>query len=123
MSAKLWFISHPSGGRQHAPTFFDALERFDVERRNVKLLFPHPDQEQMHLTKKDIESADMVVAEVSLSSTGSGIELGWANAAGKSIIAFHQGLSPISPALPFIADAIHIYLNDEDIYKVLDTLT
>lgn len=120
---KKWFVSHPSGGRQHAPVFFDALEKFDIENRKVDLIWPQDQSNGMHTTKQDIELSDLIIAEVSMASTGSGIELGWAHAAGKPIIAFHQGLSPVSPALSFVADAVHIYMSEEDIVKVLKTLS
>lgn len=102
--------------------FFDALEKFDIQNRKVDLIWPHDESQQMHSTKEEIEAADLIVAEVSIASTGSGIELGWAHAAGKPVIAFHQGLSPVSPSLSFVADGVHIYMNEDDIIKVLKTL-
>ncbi|MDP3997580.1 MAG: hypothetical protein U1C56_02005 [Candidatus Curtissbacteria bacterium] len=120
---KIWFISHPTGGPQHTPTFFSAVNQFAAANaKAVKVILPHEVQEQVQLTKDDINAADLILAEVSIASTGSGIELGWANANNKPVIAFHQSTSPISPSIQFVATAIHAYLTEEHITKVLETL-
>jgi nucleoside 2-deoxyribosyltransferase len=119
---KKWFISHPSGSQQHTPTFFKALDNFAAENGTVDLMWPQLEPNKMQLTQDDIQLADLVLVEVSVASTGSGIELGWAHAAKKPIIAFHQGTSVISPAIQFVADAIHVYITEEHIVKVLKTL-
>lgn len=117
-----WFVSHPSGGPQHTPTFFSAVKNFAAGREDVKLMWPHALREEIHLTKKNIATADLVLAEVSIASTGSGIELGWASAAGKPIIAFYQGAQEASPAIQFVTEAIHPYLTEAHIAMVLKTL-
>lgn len=119
---KTWFVSHPSGSTQHTPTFFTAINDFAASQESVQIIFPHDSEEGIKLTREAIEKCDLVLVEVSISSTGSGIELGWANAAGKPIIAFHQGGSEPSPALKFAAQAIYVYVTEDDITKVLKDL-
>lgn len=119
---KTWFISHPSGSPQHTPIFFHAIDKFASTQRKVKIVFPHEGEEEVHLTKKAIEEADLIVVEVSIPSTGSGIELGWASAAGKPIIAFHQGGTEVSPAVKYATHQIHIYITEEDIIEKLASL-
>ena len=102
---KQWFISHPSSGHENTPVFYSAINDFAAEHSKVKMILPHGRDQKIHHTKEDIESSDLIVAEVSIPSTGSGIELGWANAAGKPIIAFHQGTQVISPSVQFVATA------------------
>lgn len=119
---KTWFVSHPSGSTQHTPTFFTAINDFASSHENVQVIFPHDSEEGVKLTREAINQADLVLVEVSISSTGSGIELGWANAAGKPIIAFHQGGSEPSPAVKFATQAIYVYVTEEDITKVLNDL-
>lgn len=122
-SKRIWFVSHPSGGTQHTPTFFSAINTFAVSHSDViEIIFPHDTQEGVKLTREQIEGAELVLVEVSISSTGSGIEMGWANAAGKPIIAFHQGGSQPSPAMQFVAKAIQVYVTEEDILQVLNSL-
>jgi len=122
MAKKKWFISHASSAAQHTPMFFEAINKFAEGESGIEMVLPHEQHEQIDKTKEDIEAADLVLAEVSIASTGSGIELGWASAAKKPVIAFHQGTMAISPSLQFVADAIHVYLSEENIIKVLKTL-
>lgn len=122
MHKQKWFISHPSAGPQHTPTFFKALEEFAREAPDIQMVLPHQAKEDIHLTKQDIESADLIIAEVSIASTGSGIELGWASAAGKPIVAFHQTADDPSPAVQFVTKSFHPYITEEHIIEVLKTL-
>ncbi|MEX1997871.1 MAG: nucleoside 2-deoxyribosyltransferase [Candidatus Andersenbacteria bacterium] len=118
-----WFISHPSGGHRHTPIFFNALEQFAAEEKGrVELIHPREKKEELHITKQDIASCDLVIAEVSIASTGSGIELGWANAAGKEVIAFYEGAEEASPAIQFVTKAIHPYITEEHIILILKQL-
>lgn len=117
-----WFISHPSSGPKHTPTFFKALEQFLAEEPVVTIVFPHEAREEIDATKKDIESADLIIAEVSIASTGSGIELGWASAVGKPIVAFHYTAETPSPALQFVTKSFHPYITEEHILAVLREL-
>lgn len=120
---KQWFISHPSGAYRHTPVFFDALEQFSQEeKKRVNILLPRDEQGEHTNTKAIIEAADLVIAEVSIASTGSGIELGWANAAGKEIVIFHQGAEVASPSLQFITQKMHSYITEDDIILVLKQL-
>src|SRR5688572_24909106 len=117
-----WFISHASGGLKHTPTFFTAVQQFATEQPDIELVLPHELTEEIHKTKADIESADLVIAEVSVASTGSGIELGWANAAGKEIVVFHQTADDPSPAIQFVAREFHAYITAEHVVAALRKL-
>lgn len=122
MGKKTWFVSHPSGGTLHTPTFFNAINEFARQHTDISFKFPGETKEEIQKTKEDIASADLVLVEVSISSTGSGIEMGWANAAGVPIIAFHQGGAEPSPAIKFATRDIHVYVTEEHIVDVLKTL-
>lgn len=117
-----WFVSHPSGGPQHTPTFFNAIDHFAREHSKIAIVFPHTTAEEVHLTKKAIETCDRILVEISIPSTGSGIEMGWANAVGKPITAFHQGGSEHSPAVKFATEDIHVYITEDDIVEQLGKL-
>lgn len=118
----VWFVSHPSGGLQHTPTFFNAIQTFQKEHPDVEINFPHQQAEEVQLTKDSIAVSDLILVEVSIPSTGSGIELGWANAEGKKIIAFHQGGAAPSPAIKFVTEKLHVYVTEEHILEVLNGL-
>lgn len=122
MSKRTWFVSHPSGSTEHTPTFFNAVNDFAKQHTDIEIKFPQQDKDNIQKTKDDIAAAELVLVEVSISSTGSGIELGWANAAGVPIIAFHQGGAEPSPAVQFATKNIHVYVTEEHITQVLNSL-
>jgi len=122
MKKQRWFVSHASKGQQHTPAFFFALNQFQGTHPAIEVILPHGQQETMHLTREEIAKADLVLAEVSIASTGSGIELGWASAAGKRIIAFQQAGTQASPAIGFVTNDVHLYVTEEDIVGVLNSL-
>lgn len=122
MKKKKWFVSHPSGSTQHTPTFFNAINDLAAAYPSIEFIFPEKDNEEIQKTKDDIQSSDLVLVEVSIASTGSGIELGWANAAGVPIMAFHQGGAEPSPAIKFATQDIHVYVTEEHIVSALKKL-
>lgn len=71
-------------------------------------------------TKDVIESSDVFVAEVSLPSTGAGIEIGWANAAGVPIIAIHEKGSTPSTVISYVAQSEFEYEGADDLISKLD---
>lgn len=122
MRKQRWFVSHPSGSRRQTPIFFAALEDFQAQHPKIELYLPPSEPIELAQRKIDLETADLIIAEVSLASTGSGIDLGLAYAAKKTVIAFHQGAGVISPIIPVVATAIHVYLTEEQIMNALKTL-
>ena len=120
--SKIWFISHPSGGLHHTPMFFETIKGFAKQNPDINLVWPHAGNDEVQATKNDLQSADLLLVEVSIPSTGSGIEMGWANDANKPIIAFHQAGTQPSPAVKFVTEQIHTYLSSEQIEAVLASL-
>jgi len=118
----VWFISHPSGGMQHTPDFFDAVKEFEKKHPEIEINYPHEKAEEVQLTRDAISLSDLVLVEASLPSTGSGIDLGWASAAKKKIVAFHQGGAQLSPAIKFVTKEIHVYVGKEQLAKILESL-
>lgn len=117
-----WFISHPSGAPYQTPIFFRALKEFDAAYKDLTIHWPPGDVVALDDRLEILRGADLIIAEVSIASTGSGIELGIAYALKKSVIAFHQGTSIVSPALTVAVTAMHGYLTEADITKVLRML-
>lgn len=68
-------------------------------------------------TKDIIASYDLVIAEVSLPSTGQGIELGWASSANTPILCIYKKSAEVSSALKFITNEFIEYENSEDMIK------
>lgn len=69
-------------------------------------------KEQM--TQEMIKNAGAIIAEVSMPSTGQGIELGWAHIYGIPIICLSEKGSKISSSLQFITDKFIEYENPDD---------
>lgn len=83
-----------------------------------QLIFPH-ETDQFIDSKQIIESCDLVIAEASFPSTGMGIELGWANAIGKRIIAVHHSDTTVSQSLAAITSEILPYSTLEELTDTL----
>ncbi len=83
-----------------------------------QLILPH-DFETDFNSRVAIESADMVLAEVSYASTGQGIELGWADAAGVPIVCIYKIGSAPSAALRHIAKDMLAYADDLEMVEKL----
>ncbi len=118
-----WFISHSSHSEDATPAFFHALQKFDEEREDIEMVWPPAPPVVLAERRVELEHCQLVIAEVSVASTGSGIDLGLAYAAKIPVIAFHQGTSVMSPIVTQVATSIHTYLTEEHIQKVLATLS
>jgi len=117
-----WFVSHPSHSEDTAPVFFRALQQFDEEHDAIEIVWPPHDPMDLAARKTELEHSKLVIAEVSVASTGSGIDLGFAWTAKIPVIAFHQGTGIVSPIVPLIATSVNVYLTEDHILKVLATL-
>lgn len=82
-------------------------------------IFPHASGAEPIHSKTVIENCDLVLAEVSHPSTGMGIEIGWADAAGKPIWAIHRVGTSIPRSISLVATKIFSYASLDD---VLDSL-
>lgn len=80
------------------------------------LVFPH-DKTPEHSTKEIIKGCDMLIAEVSLPGTGLGIQLGWANSAGKPIVCVNRSGAVVSNSLKYVSDTYLEYTDSADLVK------
>jgi nucleoside 2-deoxyribosyltransferase len=107
----------------HASSYDYRAELYAPLRRTLAkqhdIFFPHEAENEGVQTKGIIPICDAVLAEVSYPSTGQGIELGWASAAGVPIICFYKTGSQPSSALRFISDEIFEYESTEDLADAL----
>ncbi|MCA9353184.1 hypothetical protein KC901_03310 [Patescibacteria group bacterium] len=71
------------------------------------------------ITKEMIQSQDLIIAESSMPSTGSGIELGWADMYGVPIVNIYKKGSKSSSSMRYVTD-VHIeYIDTEDMITKL----
>ena len=110
------FVAHSSK--------FDYDDKLYIPLRESKLaetntfIFPHG-RGAIWNTKNDIQKADVVVAEVSLPSTGVGIELGWADGANVPIILIHERGIPEPPFTKFVTSTVIEYGGGDDLIAKL----
>ena len=71
-------------------------------------------------SKQIIKNADLIIAEVSKSSTGMGIELGWTEMFGKPVLCLYQKNSKPSRSLYQITKNFIAYKNSEEMLKKLE---
>lgn len=85
------------------------------------IILPHESSDEDLFPSGDIiPTCDLVIAEVSFPSTGQGIELGWAHAAGVPIVCIHKQGSQPSNSLTAVTD---VFLWYDDPKEVIEALT
>ena len=78
-----------------------------------EFLFPH-DGDKIKNSKEIISNCDLVIAEVSVQSTGQGIELGWAEYANIPVVCIYEKGNEVSSSIKFITNNIIEYNGAED---------
>lgn len=113
------YISH-SSSYDYINEVYNPIIKSDLSKTNI-FFFPHENKNEN--TKEIISSYDLVIAEVSLPSTGQGIELGWASYEKIPILCIYKKGAKISSSLKFITNQFIEYENKEDmIEKIKDFL-
>ncbi|TSC55462.1 MAG: Uncharacterized protein Greene071421_276 [Parcubacteria group bacterium Greene0714_21] len=106
----------------HAKSF-DFENELYAPLRNSQLAKEHqlifPEEGERKRTKDSIQECGVVLAEVSYPSTGSGIEIGWANALDKPIIAIYKSGSKISSSLEYVTQAVISYKNIHELPELI----
>ena len=104
--------------------FFDFQKELYEPLKEIvghEFVFPHDGGSDAH-SKDVIASCDLVIAEASFPSTGMGIELGWADAAGIPVYCVHRGDTKPSLALRHTAKSIVAYGDAEDLIVKLNEM-
>ena len=112
------FFSH-SSAVDYQTVFYQPIKR-SVLFQQHDIILPH-DAADFKDSKPLIQSADLVLAEVSYPSTGQGIELGWANCFDKRVICLHEAVAKPSSALQVITGECLEYQGSEGLITLLDT--
>ncbi len=82
-------------------------------------IFPHEKSDKQYPVKKlfSTKKCDLIIAEISLPSTGQGIELGWANIYKIPIICFYKSGASYSKSLNQISKKIIKYTDNTDLIE------
>ena len=109
----------------HSTAFDYEKELYEPLRRELatkhEIILPHDSGDDFN-SSDAIKSSDMVLAEVSFPSTGQGIELGWADAAGVPIVCIHKTDATPSGALPYISKDLLGYIDEADMVSKITHL-
>lgn len=84
-----------------------------------EFIFPHEVDAKTFNSKKLIQDADLVIAEVSYPSTGAGVELGWADLYKTPIMYIRKEGLIGSQSLSEVASHMHVYKNTNDLITTL----
>lgn len=106
------YISH-SSSYDYINKIYNPIINSDISKTNT-FFFPHENKDNVSNTKDIISNYDLVIAEVSLPSTGQGIELGWVSYANTPILCIYEKGAPISSSLKLITNQFIEYENTED---------
>lgn len=109
------YVSH-SSSYDYINKIYNPIIKSELSKTNTFFL-PHEDKNKIVNTKDIIASYDLVIAEVSLPTTGQGIELGWASYAKTPILCIYKKGSKISSSLKFITTDFIEYENAEDMIE------
>lgn len=113
------YISH-SSGYDYKNEIYKPIKESRLAAVH-KFFLPHEPENIDVDAKDELKQIDVLVAEVSLPSTGQGIELGQANIAGVPIICFLKVGSRPSSSLRFVTDKIVEYTDTHDLLVKLQT--
>lgn len=107
------YISH-SSSYDYINKIYNPIKKSDLSKTNT-FFFPHENKSEN--TKYIISNYDLVIAEVSLPSTGQGLELGWASYNNTPILCIYKKGAEISSSLKFITNQFIEYENTEDMVE------
>lgn len=107
------YISH-SSKYDYINKIYNPIKNSNLNEKN-NFILPH--ESKIMNTKDVIASSDLVIAEVSLPSTGQGIELGWANYSELPIICIYEKSAKVSSSLKFITDKFIEYESSQDMIE------
>ncbi len=79
---------------------------------------PHEGERSVN-SKEDIKSCDLILAEVSSTGTGQGIELGWADMLNIPILCVHKEGSKIPSSLKYLTQDFISYTDESDLIEKL----
>ena len=107
------YISH-SSEYDYINKIYNPIKSSNLIKSNIFFL-PHEDK--IVNTKNIISKCDLVIAEVTLPSTGQGIELGWADYTKTPILCMYEKGTKISSSLKYITNEFIEYDSVEDMIK------
>ena len=111
------YISH-SGNYDYENELYEPIKESELSASH-RFFLPHEPENLDTDAKTELEHTDILVAEASYPSTGQGIELAQAEAAGVPIVCFYKEGAKPSGSLRFVTSEIIEYKDTEDMFTKL----
>lgn len=111
------YISH-SGGHDYEDELYAPIKKSELAGTH-RFFLPHEPGNIDVSARGELKQTDILVAEVSMPSTGQGIEIGQASAAGVPIVCFFKAGARPSGSLRFVTDKVIEYTDMEDLLAKL----
>jgi hypothetical protein len=112
------YISHCGGNYDYENELYKPLKESELAR-NHHFFLPHEPENIDTDAVTELKNTDILVAEASFPSTGQGIELAQAKAAGVPIACFYKRGAKTSSSLRFVTDKIIEYTDMSDLLTKL----
>ena len=111
------YVSH-FGNYDYETELYVPIRESSLAQKHTFFL-PHEPQNADIPAKDQLKQTDILIAEVSQPSTGQGIEIGLAAAAGVPILCFYKEGTKPSGSLRFVTDEIIPYATTEQLLNIL----
>ena len=111
------YISH-SGYYDYEDELYKPIRESELAKLH-RFFLPHEPENVDTNAKQELQQTDILVAEASMPSTGQGIELAQAEAAGVPIICFYKAGFKPSQSLLFVTDNVIEYTDMPDLFTKL----
>ena len=111
------YICH-SSAFDYKKQLYEPIRHSELNNK-YEFIFPHETSDQPFNSKELIPQCDLIIAEVSCSSTGMGIELGWANKDNRRILFVYKEGIKVSKSLEIISSDFIEYVDSVDLIEKL----
>lgn len=112
------YVGH-SSSLDFKQELYRPLRKSKIDEKH-DIVLPHEDSDKLFDSKRHLRTeCDLMVAEVSYPSIGLGIELGWADQFGVSVLCVYKEGSEVSSSLKAISEDIVSYTDVRDLVRIV----
>ena len=107
------YVTH-SKDFDYKDKLYEPIEKSGLAAEHEFVLL-YKNGEPQYSSKEKIRDCNLLIAEATKHSTGSGVEIGWANAFNKPVVVISEYGARISRSLQFVTKDIKTYKNAEEL--------
>lgn len=112
------YISH-STGFDYQTEIYDPVRKSSLNQMH-QIILPHEQGKEAYPIRDKISTLDLFVAEISFPSTGTGIEIGWADVYQIPIIALYKAGTTPSNSIHKVTDNVKEYTGIEQFLSYIE---